>query len=187
MLEKIWRILISQKERSPKSPLLWDTSVHVFLSLSCFYSMCVFRRSVVSDSLQPSELQPTRLLCPWGISRQEYWSELLCPPPGDLPNPRIEPRSPILQADSLPSEPPGKPFLLYTCMFISTILGSYCVSVFFFSLHNRLHYVLLKNSLLIHVIFIILEVSLTHVWILFFPISGDDKYDHFLKCQVLIA
>ena len=42
------------------------------------------------------------------ISRQEYWSGLPCPPPGDLPNPQIEPRSPALQADSLPSEPPGK-------------------------------------------------------------------------------
>ena len=43
------------------------------------------------------------------FSRQEYWSGLPCPPPGDLPNPGIEPRSPALQADSLPSEPPGKP------------------------------------------------------------------------------
>ena len=42
-----------------------------------------------------------------GFSRQEYWSGLPCPPPGDLPNPRIEPRSPILQVDSLPSEPVG--------------------------------------------------------------------------------
>ena len=44
-----------------------------------------------------------------GFSRQEYWSGLPCPPPGDLPNPGIKPRSPMLQADSLPSEPPGKP------------------------------------------------------------------------------
>ena len=44
-----------------------------------------------------------------GFSRQEYWSELLCPPPGDLPNPRIEPRSPTLQVNFLPSEPPRKP------------------------------------------------------------------------------
>ena len=41
--------------------------------------------------------------------RQEYWSGLPCPPPGDLPNPGIKPRSPTLQADSLPSEPPEKP------------------------------------------------------------------------------
>ena len=44
-----------------------------------------------------------------GFSRQEYWSGLPFPSPGDLPNPGIEPRSPALQADALPSEPPGKP------------------------------------------------------------------------------
>ena len=44
-----------------------------------------------------------------GFSRQEYWSGLPFPSPGDLPNPGIEPRSPAMQADSLPSEPPGKP------------------------------------------------------------------------------
>ena len=44
-----------------------------------------------------------------GFSRQEYWSGLPCPPPGDLPNPGIEPRSHSLQADSIQSEPPGKP------------------------------------------------------------------------------
>ena len=43
------------------------------------------------------------------FSRQEYWSGLPFPPPGDLPDPGTEPRSPILQEDSLPSEPPGKP------------------------------------------------------------------------------
>ena len=41
------------------------------------------------------------------ISRQEYWSELPFPSPGDLPDPGIEPRSPALLTDSLPSEPPG--------------------------------------------------------------------------------
>ena len=50
-----------------------------------------------------------RLLCPWRFSRQEYYSGLLCPPPGDLPSPGMEPRSPTLQTDSLPSELPGKP------------------------------------------------------------------------------
>ena len=40
---------------------------------------------------------------------QEHWSELPFPSPGDRPNLRIEPGSPALQADSLPSEPPGKP------------------------------------------------------------------------------
>ena len=39
------------------------------------------------------------------FSRQEYWSGLPFPSPGDLPDPGIKPRSPALQADSLPSEP----------------------------------------------------------------------------------
>ena len=46
-----------------------------------------------------------------GFSRQEYWSGLPFPSPGDLPDPWIEPRSPALQADVLTSEPPGKPCL----------------------------------------------------------------------------
>ena len=41
------------------------------------------------------------------FSRQEYWNGLPFPSPGDLPNPGIEPGSPTLQADALPSEPPG--------------------------------------------------------------------------------
>ena len=48
-----------------------------------------------------------------GFSRQEYWSEPLCAPPGDLPNPGIEPTSLMssaLAVDSLPLVPPGKPF-----------------------------------------------------------------------------
>ena len=44
-----------------------------------------------------------------GFSRQEYWSGLPCPSPGDFPNSGTEPRSSTLQADSLPSELPGKP------------------------------------------------------------------------------
>ena len=46
-----------------------------------------------------------------GFSRQEYWSGLPFPFLADLPNPGIELGSPALQADSVPSEPPGKPFL----------------------------------------------------------------------------
>ena len=65
-----------------------------------------------------AKLCPT-LVTPWtvacqaplsmGFSRQEYWSRLPFPSPGDLPNPGIEPGSPALQADSLPNELQGKP------------------------------------------------------------------------------
>ena len=69
----------------------------------------IYVLSLVAHSyptLQNHRLQHTRLLCPWGFCRQEYWSGLPCPPPGDLPNPGTEPRSPVLQADSLPAELP---------------------------------------------------------------------------------
>ena len=49
------------------------------------------------------------LLWPLGFSRPEYWSGLPCPPPGDLSNPEIKPRSATLQAFPLPSKSPGKP------------------------------------------------------------------------------
>ena len=45
------------------------------------------------------------------FSRQEYWSGLSFPPPGDLPDPGIELRSLAIQVDSWPSEPPGKPIV----------------------------------------------------------------------------
>ena len=60
-------------------PLLfsWNaTSMLIGYVLSC---------SVVSISLRPHGLEPTRLLCPWGFSRQEQWSGFPFPPPGDLP------------------------------------------------------------------------------------------------------
>ena len=60
-------------------------------------------------TLRPHGLQPAGLLCPWGFSRQEYWSGSPCPPPGDILIPGIVPRSPALQTNFLPSEPPGKP------------------------------------------------------------------------------
>ena len=45
-----------------------------------------------------------------GFPRQEYWNGLPFPSKGDLPDPSIEPGSPAFQADSLPTEPPGKPY-----------------------------------------------------------------------------
>ena len=60
------------------------------------------------------------------FSRQEYWSGLPFPSPGGLPDPGIEPRSPSLQANTLPSEPPGKyPHgLTALCAFPLTHIGN---------------------------------------------------------------
>ena len=64
-------------------------------------------RTVLSDSAIP-----WTAACPplsMEFSRQDYWSVLLFPPPVDLPDPGIAPRSPTLQADSLPAVPQGEP------------------------------------------------------------------------------
>ena len=83
-----------------------NSFLNFMTSLLQLSDMCcaVLSCSVVSDSLRPCELQPVRLLCPWGFSRQEYWSGLPYLPPGDLPNPGMELRSPALQEGSLASE-----------------------------------------------------------------------------------
>ena len=65
-------------------------------------------RSVMSDSVTPWTIACQAPLS-MEFPRQEYWSGLPFPSPGDLPDPGIEPGCPALQADSLPSEPPGKP------------------------------------------------------------------------------
>ena len=72
--------------------------------------MCAYVQvaSIMSDS---ATLCTVALQAPlsMGFSRQEYWSGLPFPSPGDLPDPGIEPRSSALEADALTSEPPGKP------------------------------------------------------------------------------
>ena len=62
-------------------------------------------RSVMSDSAQPRTAAHQAPLS-MGLYRQESWSGLPFPSPGDLPDPGIDPGSPTLQADALPSEPP---------------------------------------------------------------------------------
>ena len=72
-----------------------------------------------------------------GFSRQEYWSGLPFPSPGDLSDPGTEPVSPALQADTLRSEPPGKPHIpiklcvhtcVYVCMLVCSVAQS-CVTL----------------------------------------------------------
>ena len=62
--------------------------------------------SVMSDSEMPWTIQSVE------FSRPEYWSGQPFSSPGDLPNPGIKPRSPALQVDSLPAEPPRKPLIM---------------------------------------------------------------------------
>ena len=69
-----------------------------------------------------------------GFSRQEYWNRLPCPPPGDLPNPGIEPAlCPLCwQGGSSPLEPPGKPTYMCIYMYNMSSKTTYmCIFMFF--------------------------------------------------------
>ena len=77
-----------------------------------------------------------------GFSRQEYWSGLPLPSPGDLPDPGIKPRSPALEADALTSEPPGKPPL---CLPLS-----YCLFSMSHKLSRKYTYACVLVSVLSH-------------------------------------
>ena len=95
-------------------------SVMVSLDLDQSHSNCWSRPFRLPVCVVAKSLQSYRLfVTPWtvacqaplsmGFSRLEYWSGLPFPSAGDLPGPGIKPKSPALQVDSLPSEPPGKP------------------------------------------------------------------------------
>ena len=71
--------------------------------------VCVCMCSVVSDSFVSPWMTACQACLSMGFSRQGYWSGFPFPTPGDLPKSGIKLRSPALQADSLLSEPPGKP------------------------------------------------------------------------------
>ena len=90
------------------------------IRVSC--GSCIAGRFLIAEPLEVKvkSLSRVRLFAtPWtvtyqaspsmGFSRQEYWSGLPFPSPTDLPDPGIEPGSPALEADTLTSEPPGKP------------------------------------------------------------------------------
>ena len=91
------RIKFKLKNNCHRNSTFW---VLLCMLLNCFSHVQLFATPWTVAFQAPLSL---------GFSRQEYWSGLSCPPPGDFPNPGIEPRSPTLQADSLPTEPPGKP------------------------------------------------------------------------------
>ena len=62
------------------------------------------------------------------FSTQEYWSGLPFPSPGDLPDTGIKPGSPVLQAESLPSEPPGKWLIQFPAWKALTVFTLWCLS-----------------------------------------------------------
>ena len=96
--------LIAQLVKTP--PAMWETGVH-----SLGWEDPLENRKATHSSILAWRIPWTvayQAPLSMGFSSQEYWSGLPCPPPGDLPSPGIEPRSPALQVDSLLSKPPGK-------------------------------------------------------------------------------
>ena len=100
---------------------LWEQTLpHSSLS-QCVAPWLTFESEVAQSCLTLCDPMDCSLPS-MGFSRQEYWSGLSFPSPGDLPDPGIEPGSPEFQADALTSEPPGKPPLRHTLsLFFSKI------------------------------------------------------------------
>ena len=100
------------------SQLGWLTSEPCFCIFIKVAPLTVTRACVHALSCVRLFATPWTVACraplPMGCSRQEYWSGLPCPPPGDLPDPGIKPASPALQAGSLPLSHRGSPSLAVT-------------------------------------------------------------------------
>ena len=102
---------------------LWGTAANLFSKVAAPFYIFTFppaMNKIPFSWKKVKSLSRIRLFeTPWtvayqappsmGFSRQEYWSGVPFPSPGDLPNPRLEPRSPALQADAFLSQPPGRP------------------------------------------------------------------------------
>ena len=102
-LQPLWKNLTSPHKCSLDIRLFKTHIPGLYLKTVCV------NHSVVSDSLQPHGLYPARLLCPWDSPGKNTGVSCHSLSPGNPPNPGIKPKSPALQADFLPSEPPGKP------------------------------------------------------------------------------
>ena len=81
-------------------------------SFTCVCFVCVLRCSVRSNSLWPQGLQPARLLCPWGLPGKNTGVGLPFPPPGDFPDPGVEPASPALAGGFSAAVSSGNPMYI---------------------------------------------------------------------------
>ena len=123
---KVLHSICQQIWKTQQWPLDWKRSVFIpipkkgnakDLSLTFSKPCSILKGKVNSLSCVQLFVGPMHQAPPsMGFSRQEYRSVLLFPSPGDLHDPRMEPRSPTLQADALPSEPLGKLILAYSIL-----------------------------------------------------------------------
>ena len=101
-----------------------DTHTHTHTHVCC----CCLVAQLFPTLCDPMDWSPPGS-SPGKFSRQEYWSGLPCPHPGDIPDPGMEPRSPALRVVSLPSQPPGKAIHIYTHIYGFNILLSMAVPI----------------------------------------------------------
>ena len=107
------------------SSIVNKAEVDIFLEFPCFFydPTCMYTQSCpILCNLMDCIARQTPLSMEF--SRQEYWSGLLCPQPGDLPNPGVEPRSPVLQADPLLLSHQGSPTDTLCCVVLSRLAVS---------------------------------------------------------------
>ena len=109
--------------KNSNKKIVTNIKIEIQLKIKTHSSVCIYhcKKRDCLWILKVKSLRRVQLFAtPWtvayeaplsmGFSRQECWSELPFPSPGDLPNPGIKPGSPALRVDALPSEPPGKPY-----------------------------------------------------------------------------
>ena len=95
----------------------------VKLGMGVFYRVCVCEHAQSHPTLRDPGTVAYQAPLSMGISRQEYWSGLLFPPPRDLPDTGFEPASPVspaLAGELLTNKPPEKKFFFYRILFIKT-------------------------------------------------------------------
>ena len=128
----------------------------IFISKDCPQSPIL---NVILVKVKVKLLSPVRLFAtPWpadfqaplsmGFSRQDYWSGLPFPSPGDLPDSGIEPGSPALQVDALPSKPQGKPKCYFKCRLFPLVCCCDCLRPHELQQHQAYLSITISQSLL---------------------------------------
>ena len=104
-------VILSNKRSLSENQYHFGKEIFHIMSNSCFF--CVTMKVLTAQLylFANSWTAAHQASLSMGFSRQEHWSGLPFPSSRDLPDPGINPRSPALEADSSPSEPPGKPRL----------------------------------------------------------------------------
>ena len=107
-------------------------STYIYIYVLCramhFNHKC-YVTAIISDSFMTLWVAAHQAPLSMEFSKQDYWSGLPCPTPGDLPDPRIEPSLPVSQVDFLPIEPPESPYICL-CVYVYIYIYIYgCVCV----------------------------------------------------------